>query len=210
MVDHRPDQTPIRNQGNRDTCVGFAVSAAHEWMASADGSLSPEDAMWAGHSQGGRAGVEATSIHRALSGLAVHRHAREEAWPYGTPPWPASRPVTAADPAQQRDLPLWRELIPPDYSAVAGALDAELAVLLSLRVVYEAWHREGGQIDADSSEVWREGHAVLAVGVVDGDPTEPIIIKNSWGLNWGDAGYGFLTKRYFENFIKRAFVLERP
>lgn len=166
--------------------------------------------MWAGHSQGGRAGVEATSIHRALSGLAVHRHAREEAWPYGTPPWPASRPVTAADPAQQRDLPLWRELIPPDYSAVAGALDAELAVLLSLRVVYEAWHREGGQIDADSSEVWREGHAVLAVGVVDGDPTEPIIIKNSWGLNWGDAGYGFLTKRYFENFIKRAFVLERP
>jgi hypothetical protein len=38
------------------------------------------------------------------------------------------------------------------------------------------------------------GHAVLAVGYTDSH----IIIRNSWGREWGDKGYGYLPWSYFD------------
>lgn len=50
------------------------------------------------------------------------------------------------------------------------------------------------------------GHAVLAVGYVEpetGGGTKPddpghLIIRNSWGLDWGTAGYGYLPYTYID------------
>jgi C1A family cysteine protease len=39
------------------------------------------------------------------------------------------------------------------------------------------------------------GHAILAVGY--DDEKELVIIRNSWGKDWGDAGYGYLPYDYF-------------
>ncbi len=209
MVDHRAAQSLVRNQDDRKTCVGFAVSAAHEWVVSDGGILSPEDAIWAGHRQGGPAYTEATTIPLALGGLTTHRHASESAWPYGSPPWPSDRPAAASDPSQQRDLPSWRELNAPDLQMIEGELVAGNAVLLSLRVVRSAWRQPGGFVDAPAGAPAREGHAVLAVGVLDDAPGERVIVKNSWGPTWGVNGYGFVTKGYLDAHLKGAFVLER-
>jgi|WetSurMetagenome_2_1015567.scaffolds.fasta_scaffold295367_1 C1A family cysteine protease len=44
------------------------------------------------------------------------------------------------------------------------------------------------------------GHAVVAVGYDDskkvGDDTGALIIRNSWGTDWGDQGYGWLPYSY--------------
>jgi C1A family cysteine protease len=40
------------------------------------------------------------------------------------------------------------------------------------------------------------GHAVVAVGF--NDQKKQIIIRNSWGIDWGDQGYGYLPYKYFE------------
>src|SRR5689334_17804864 len=95
--DHRPVQTAVRNQGDRHTCVGFAVSAAHEWMAQDGVIRSPEDVIWAGHQEGGPSTKEATSVRLALVGLKRFAHATEKAWPYNNPAWPADRPRAATD-----------------------------------------------------------------------------------------------------------------
>jgi C1A family cysteine protease len=87
--------------------------------------------------------------------------------------------------------------------------------MLSLRVVPGAWQRPfqpevGGLVDAPARRVVRGGHAVLAVGVVDNQQAgRRAIVKNSWGLEWGVSGYGFLTERYLDAYLKRAFLLER-
>src|SRR5205814_3080081 len=109
MADHRSLQTPVRNQGNRPTCVGFAVSAAHEWMAADVVVLSPEDAIWAAHQEGGPQAREDTSVRLALAGLHRLEHAYESAWPYGAPAWPASRTVDAQKAECRAALPEWRE-----------------------------------------------------------------------------------------------------
>ena len=48
------------------------------------------------------------------------------------------------------------------------------------------------------------GHAVLAIGYQDDSSIQGggyLIVKNSWGENWGDKGYAYLTYEWLENSI---------
>lgn len=49
-------------------------------------------------------------------------------------------------------------------------------------------------------EAWRGGHAVGAVGYDDerkiGSDAGALLIRNSWGVRWGEDGYGWLPYRY--------------
>jgi C1A family cysteine protease len=41
------------------------------------------------------------------------------------------------------------------------------------------------------------GHAVMAIGY--NDNTKKFIIRNSWGVGWGDKGYGYIDYEYLTN-----------
>jgi hypothetical protein len=198
----------VRDQGDRPTCVAFAVSAAHEWMEAAGQLRSPEDALWAAHQEGGPPGREDTSVALAMAGLARLDHADEPAWPYGNPRWPADRPATAQLDGSRRALPPWRQLA-NDWDELAREVDDGNAVVLTLAFVPMAWRVT--EVDAPPTAKTRTNHAVLAVGVrgADGDANQALIIKNSWGPDWGDEGYGFVSRRYIEAFLVRAHVLEQ-
>lgn len=206
MIDHRAQQTPVRNQGDRPTCVGFAVSAAHEWMAGDQTVRSAEDAMWAGHQVGGVPGREETAVTWALTGLQMHQHASEGAWPYGKPRWTSGRPPTAVQAGNRRALPGWRQLGPITMEAVRDQLADGRAIVVTLGVVRAAWRHPGGMIDAEAGRATRGNHAVLAVGVFDAP--DRLIIKNSWGDGWGDQGFGYVTSRYFDHYALQTHVLE--
>jgi hypothetical protein len=208
-TDHRAAQTGVRNQGNRRSCVGFAVAAAHEWMAHSD-MLSVEDVLWAGHQAGGSPLDEATSVHLALTGLDRYGHATEATWPYGAPAWPSDRPASAADPAAQRTLPPWQPLPDVSFSAIAAELDRGAAVVLTVGVVRSVWQQPGGVIDAEPGRKTRGNHAVVAVGVLGGPDAvaRQAIVKNSWGTGWGLGGYGFISQRYTEVYGVRVHVME--
>lgn len=198
----------MRQQGNRPTCVGFAVSAAHEWMARDDVVRSVEDAIWAGHQEGGPPHLEETSVAFALAGLHRRRHVEESAWPYGAPPWPAPRPPVAQLPDRQRPLPAWHPLVPA-WAEILGELAQGGAVVLTLRFVPPAW--ADADVDAAPGAKARTNHAVLVVGATepgDGQPAEALIVKNSWGRRWGVGGYGFVSRRYIDHFTVRAHALE--
>lgn len=57
----------------------------------------------------------------------------------------------------------------------------------------------------------RGGHAVMAVGydddhvLPDGTACPSLIIRNSWGTDWGINGYGFLPYTYVEQGLARDF-----
>lgn len=206
MSDYRLAQSPVRQQGERPTCVAFAVSAAHEWMAGEDAHRSPEDALWAGHQVLHIPGREETSVAAALQGLTSHEHASEGAWPYGQPAYPATRPTAAEQAVNRRALPAWRAMPATDIQVVRTELERPAAVLLTVRFVHGAWRAADGVIDAPPGRKTITNHAVLAVGTDDG--LARVIIKNSWGTRWGEEGYGYMSARYLEGYALRAHVLE--
>lgn len=208
MSDFRPQQSPVRNQGDRPTCVAFAASAAHEWAAGEQTFRSPEDAMWAAHQISSVPGREEVTVTWALSGLRTHGHACETAWPYGQPHWSDGRPGAAQDPVNRRDLPAFRLLDEATFDWVAEEVDDARPVILTVRLVYSAWRKPDGVIDAEPGRKTPANHAVLAVGALTGP--DWIIVKNSWGPNWGDHGYGYLTRRYLDHYALRAHALETP
>jgi C1A family cysteine protease len=206
MTDHRNRQSPVRHQGDRPTCVAFAVSGGHEWMADEQAHRSAEDALWAGHQVLHVPGREETSIAAALQGLATHQHATETSWPYGEPGYPAERPAAALEATNRRALPPWRALPSTDIETIAAQLERPAAVMLTVKFVYGAWHSVDGIIDASGGAKSITNHAVLAVGVSDAPVS--VIIKNSWGARWGENGYGYITERYLRSYALRAHILE--
>lgn len=70
--------------------------------------------------------------------------------------------------------------------------------------IYKPEVRKTG--DIPYPEPWERaigGHAVMAVGY--DDEREVIKIRNSWGEEWGDEGYGTLPYAYVENGLARDF-----
>ena len=166
--------------------------------------------MWAGHQQGGPAGIEETSVNWALGGLQRFDHASDTAWPYGNPRWTQGRPGPATDPANLRALPRWRLVPTPTFAAMAVELDGARALIATVGQVYAAWRRADGLVDAPPAQRTIKNHAVLVVGTVSATAERPqaLIIKNSWGAGWGDGGYGYMTQGYVDSYIVRCHVLE--
>lgn len=209
MIDYRPAQTPVRNQGDRPTCAGFAISAAHEWVAANEELRSPEHAIWAGHQIRSVPGREETTIAWALQGLGMHRHAAEIAWPYGTPHWTQGPPAAVANEANTRVLPPSHRLGPPWFEAVRDTLGVGEPVILTIAVVYSPWQEPLPVIDAEPGQKTEGNHAVVAVAIADeGEDPELVLVKNSWGPRWGDQGYGAISRRYLESYTVAAHRLE--
>lgn len=198
ICDHRNQQTEVRNQGaGRETCAGFAISAAQEWHDQSGDFLSPENAIWAAHRAGGDPQLEVTTVERACEGLATHSAVIDSAWPYGNPPFPSDRPGDALDPANHRNLPTWERISPTSQPAIEAALGSGRPVVITFRLVPRAWFHNRDEIDAEPGAPIAGGHAVLAVGI---DVQDRVIIKNSWGPWWGDGGYGYATSRYLQTY----------
>lgn len=84
-----------------------------------------------------------------------------------------------------RDLSDWRRWI-----ACLGPVLARLDVDQSW---YEASENAGRLLNYDASTA-RGGHAVCLVGYsIDG-----FIVRNSWGTDWGDGGFGYASDDYAE------------
>ena len=85
-------------------------------------------------------------------------------------------------------------------AALRAALDAGHAPLLGVRL-YEAWYfpEPGGLIAMPAPSATALGrHAVLVVGYRDGEGEGGgrFVVRNSWGSDWADDGYGYLPYEY--------------
>jgi hypothetical protein len=103
-------------------------------------------------------------------------------------------------------LPGWSALELPAFDEIASALDAARPVVLTVGVVTTVWFAGGPLIDAEPGAKTPSTHAVLAVGALEAP--DRLIIKNSWGEEWGEHGYGYLTRRYVDHYALRAHRLE--
>lgn len=96
----------------------------------------------------------------------------------------------------------------PDLlNAIKSNLDAGIPAMFGFTVYDSIWQGVGGQIPYPcAGEKVAGGHAIMTVGYDDSVEIKnpacktttkgALLIRNSWGAEWGDKGYGWLPYEY--------------
>lgn len=215
-MDLRPVLPPVRDQGERGTCVAFAVTAAHEaaivTSAGAIEDLSEEVLYW-GCKQVDGDHESGTSFHSAAIALSTWGQPPEDLWPYDERRQESDDtylpPPGALDSRVCRKAQL--QAAEATVAAIREHLAAGRSVVIGIRIGYSFLTPKAGRIPLpEPDEALTDGHALLVVGYNDGAGQRDgfLIVRNSWGEGWGDGGYGYLPYEYIERHGAQAWVVD--
>jgi len=219
VVDHTSDMTPIKDQGQLGSCVGFAVTALKEWQEAKEHEaeilegkrdhrkgkqydLSESWLYWNCKEIDEWRGEEGTSIRYAMQVLRKVGVPTEKAWPYDD--IVIGKPKSWAPLVSKWSLidSYWRLNNLSELKAALKNGPVPIGMACFREIFYV---RTNGVIEypANPNEIYG-GHAVCAVGY--NDETKRIKFKNSWGSSWGDRGYGYIGYNYINDFMWDAWT----
>jgi hypothetical protein len=222
---------PIRDQGERYTCVAHASVAVLEHRKSAlDGltiDLSPQFLYWAAKQRDGSPNEPGTFIKTAAQAMIDVGVCADHVWPYlpnpsddneSYAPPPANAETSAIEHTAETHITVARQ----SSSALKSQLDQGRTVAFSLAVyssdpTVRVWTNPYGKIPMPFPDTRFRGiHAMCAVGYVL-DSSSPggghFIVRNSWGTTWAPqspygAGYGTVPFAYVDNHCVEAGTVE--
>ena len=122
----------------------------------------------------------------------------EEAWPYNgdASTWPPSEPPEIDKLAKNFRINVYQRVRTlMESRVILGSKQLPVQVTLSIT---DAWYNaRNGRIPTQSQGYKRVGdHAVCLIGY--DDSAAEFMFRNSWGVQWGDNGYGYLPYDVFE------------
>ena len=207
-VDLRPLFGPARDQRQRPTCLAFAASDAHAAVRAAWDALSPEYAFYHAQRRAGRSPAQGALLPAMLDALRQDGQPLEYGWPYltETPDSTSWLPPATVGPRFGRA----GEKFGPSLDRLAAELDQgrPAIILLTLsRSFYLPDSRTVIDLVAGEAPEPDRRHAVIAVGHGTVDGQRAVLIRNSWGARWGNAGHGWLTERFLEQHMFAAAKL---
>lgn len=208
LADLRPTLPPVRDQGQRGTCLAFAVTAAHE--VSRPGPAIPDDlseeALYWGCKRTDGNWTGGTTFTSASVALTRWGQPLEATWPYD----PTRADGVAYVPSGRAGGEDWFKsglrAVGTDLSGLRALLDGGTPVALGLEV-FDCFFRPdlNGRIQVPAAGSTARGHhAVLAVGH---QPTE-LLIRNSWGTTWALGGYAWIADGYVQSHLGSAWVID--
>ena len=208
-VDLRTSFGLARDQGARPTCLAFAASDAHAALRTGWAPLSCEYAFYHAQRRACRPPDTGALLSSMLEALREDGQPEETGWPYL-----AATPVDPAPWAPPAEVgPLFGrngESLQPSLDRIIRELDQGRPVIILL-TLSRAFYSPNAQavVHPVSGEVPEPArrHAVVGVGHGTVDSQRAILIRNSWGLKWGDAGHGWLTEPFLDPRIFAAATL---
>lgn len=181
VLDLRNTLEPIRNQGSQGTCAAQTAACMKEWQETVDynfkGYMSPQF-IYNNRENQTTEGMFGRDVMRILSSIGS---VEETTYEYGK-----IEPVEDIDEKYYNKAKLHKI---KNYARVYDIENLKKALKLNgpcyiAFPVYNAnsmrmWFKE-----SESSEM-QGGHAMTVVGYNE----EGFIIRNTWGIHWGDKGY---------------------
>jgi C1A family cysteine protease len=205
-VDYTQKMSPIRDQGEEGTCVGFAVaSGMKEYQEFLDYEklveLSPRFVYSEAKKIDGVPGLEGTTIRASMQVLEKIGVCQEKLWPYS--PHQKDKPkVGAKANAQNFRIITYARIL--NLNELRMALLSKGPCVLGIEVFKEMLNTKTGIVPLPrKNETSIGGHAIAACGY--DDEKELAKFKNSWSEKWGDKGYGYLPYAYIERYMMDAW-----
>ncbi|NEW05125.1 C1 family peptidase [Paenibacillus sp. SYP-B3998] len=211
-VDLRSQLSPIVNQGQLGSCTSNAiVSGLREyWLRKERNSsmrLSRLFHYW--HERKLEGTVNRDSGATVRDGMKVLQKigvCSEEDWPYRTARYKVKPDQVAESTAGTFRIAAYHRIY--DLAGIKAALADGHPVVFGIWL-YESFEgavaTRTGRIPYPNrkKEQLLGGHALLAVGYQDGKQKGQgvIIVRNSWGKDWGDKGYGYIPYSFFKNSL---------
>jgi C1A family cysteine protease len=220
--DYTSTMSPVKNQGSLGSCVGFAVVSMKEWQEQqehleelAEGKkykrkaknydLSEQWLYYKCKEIDYWPEEEGTSIRFAMQILNKVGVPCEKAWPYdddykGEPKRWANLVSKWALGGEYLRLSSPEEII----KSLKENGPLPVGVGCFLEIFYTT--SDGIVKDPADPNTCYGGHAICLVGW---DPIKRMFkFKNSWGLDWGQRGYGYLSYNYIKNFCWDAWEIK--
>lgn len=229
--DHRGVMPPVRDQGDRGTCVAFASVAVLEHWLTVAGAYQPMSAQfmyWNCKAHDGIPTTAGTWCAVAFERLEDDGVCLEPTWPYNPSPQAGNEgqgppPVGAQREALSYRAPR-RSMSPTSVMDIRNALAGDRVVAVSVPV-YNSWYhndivRDTGDITMPvPGEYPSGGHAMCVIGCVD-QPDRPwigggrFIVRNSWSERWGRSGmwgpgHGTIPYAYITRHGMEAYTIAR-
>lgn len=209
-VDLRHMLGAARDQGDRPTCLSFAVSDSHAALRPGWAPLSCEFIHYQSQQISGSPRDAGAVIDDMLVALSNVGQPLEQDWPYlnvvGIPMDHWVPPAGIGSLFKRNGA----ALIPNATSAIIKNLNKDLPAILHLYLSDSFYWPVDGRVQAPNSEQPdpTRRHAVIAVGhgILDGEVA--ILVRNSWGPDWGDSGHAWLSEPFLSPRIRRLTLIQ--
>jgi C1A family cysteine protease len=211
LVDHAPDLQPVRDQGRRGTCLPCAATAAHEHArlgrrGISCPELSVELLFWRCKQLDGHPDQDGTNFAATGTALADPGQCEESVWPYDAARSNTTEytpPAVATKPDQLRRGTLQR--LTANTQSVREALLDGAVVLAGVELWDGFYDCRAAKLPAPARDLDGARHAVCLVGFDETDET--IKLRNSWGPNWGEAGYAWVDEDALGQVLIEAWTI---
>ena len=217
-IDYTPAMTPVRNQGNEGTCVAFASAVGvKEYEDTKEYKkyieLSPRYLYSLCKKNDGDPDEEGTYPRVAMKMLLNYGVSPESYWPYH--PHQKDKPKSGAAKAAKT----YRITA---YARLSGIDEMKRSLLvngpfLAGIEVFASWFTDrvtktGIIPNPKKNDELKGGHAICIMGY---DESKNLFkFKNSWSMQWGDKGYGYIRYEYIERYCSDAWsatdLIENP
>lgn len=200
MVDLRALASAIEDQGALGSCTANADAAMLEYLQQKKRADTQASRLFIYYNERAYVGDvnedNGAYIRDGIKSLAEYGWANERLWPYVVSKFARRPPPSVYRDAAKRKI--------QEYQRLDGALDSMkqcLARKLPFTFGFTVYSnfmdvRSNGVMGMPKGDV-EGGHAVLAVGY--DDARRAIIVQNSWGPDWGDAGFFYMPYDYAAN-----------
>jgi len=198
-IDLRPLCPPIKNQGDLGTCGAAAVTTFLEFVVGCKLSilyLYYTTRVYVNKSVAhDDAGVELPDI---LESLSRHGICTDETWPYISSRF-LEEPSRYSSEEARRFRPQLSDFQPLNsLEEMKASLKREMPFFIDINFAPSAYGREPaatGKVGKPPiHEVEYCDHSVLVIGY--NDETEELKFQNSWGAEWGEQGFGYVSYEY--------------
>lgn len=198
---------PVRNQGPRPTCLAFAASDTHAATRQPWLDLCCEHLLYSSKQYDG-------SSPKSGARMGSVRHVLEHVGQPAESDWTYLKKIPD-------DIALWK---PPDklgklytcsskdagnrFDEAWNSILSDNPVLIGMTTSagFYNWDSDG-VIDVTENVVPQRRHAVIGVAAGERKGKQLLMIRNSWGEDWGISGHAWLSEDYASPRIKVVVTL---